>query len=460
MKNDKIIIGCAQKCFVFILMMVFVSFALFGCGKSSKENESTLPTGAANQSVVYDGSEIIWLVPGLQEEPDVISKRINEKLEQDGYSYRVRFMCVEADEGYNVGAPKIKADIAVVGLDGSGILSAKAFIERGDYICLDSFLDGSSLKTVIPEAQWQSVEVEGKHYSVPNCALVTPYECLWIDTTQINSVPEDFWNGDPEELRSILPNGGKVCYACGSVDFMTIYDYLVINGIVFTRQGKIENPFLNEEYLSWMKFFNELYANGQITREPKDDWAIMISSSNEKPRKGNCIGIPLGEPKSYNGRVSLTTGIRSDSSRQKEAFELLQLVYTDPSYGNLLVYGTNNPEEVDINNHYEMTKLYFGLNDFLIPVDGEVLEYFATVEERMEYYDGVECYKNTPLDKVLSHSKYQELSEAYADYDVNIFLSEKDILRKFGSVDKYRSEMEETKVRLSKLYDEIAATLK
>ena len=59
-------------------VILFTGLLLFSSGCGKKANSKM------QEAQSFDGTEVIWLLPELGEEPDVLSKRINDKLATDG----------------------------------------------------------------------------------------------------------------------------------------------------------------------------------------------------------------------------------------------------------------------------------------------------------------------------------------------------------------------------------------
>jgi len=126
---------------------------------------------------------------------------------------------------------------------------------------------------------------------------------------------------------------------------------------------------------------------------------LMFHAENERPAIGIC-SVPSEylydddyriyyfheSPSVPSGKYAMTTGIRSGSDKKEEAFKLLELVYTNPDYGNLVLYGTLDEQEASSLGSRYWARQVLGLNDFLFNPEIESTGYFATKEERNEYY--------------------------------------------------------------------------
>ena len=119
-------------------------------------------------------TEIIWAFPNhsFETATESVEKRINNKLEEDGYKFRLKCMFIDLD-GYEDNIIDCDADIVYTGLkaDTESLSSAYLAIKEGKYKCLDDFLESSNLYDFFPEILWESVRMDGKIYCIPNVAL-------------------------------------------------------------------------------------------------------------------------------------------------------------------------------------------------------------------------------------------------------------------------------------------------
>ena len=93
-------------------------------------------------------TEIIWAFPNhsFETATESVEKRINNKLEEDGYKFRLKCMFIDLD-GYEDNIIDCDADIVYTGLkaDTESLSSAYLAIKEGKYKCLDDFLESSNL---------------------------------------------------------------------------------------------------------------------------------------------------------------------------------------------------------------------------------------------------------------------------------------------------------------------------
>ena len=427
-------------------VILFTGLLLFSSGCSKKANSKM------QEAQSFDGTEVIWLLPELREEPDVLSKRINDKLATDGYSFRVRFVCGDDYLKYDEFSGSTEADIAVLGVS---IDSAEAALKEGKYLCLDDYLSGSKLKDSVPEVLWKSVQYNGKVYSIPNCSSTVPYSVAVFNPEKIRKIPSSFNVDDPGDLESVLPDDGKV-YCRFGLSSSDIWGWGFYYGWMFDEEGTAVNPFQEEKYNKWETFLKELYDQGRLTEDLQDDWAVAIISSFEAgPEMAAYPQKVLGNIMIPSGRRIFSTGIRSNTKCPDDAFALLNLVYTDVSYGNLLIFGTEDRDAVDESRNWFFPKLMFGLKDFIFPI-GEGSDWFSTVSERNRYYENAKLFV-CPDEMILSFPKKQELEKISGQYDTMLFLSEQEIREVYGAKEEYAEQLADCKRKLSALYDEALA---
>lgn len=343
---------------------------------------------------------IRWAFPtnslDLYGEP--LEKRINKKLAEDGYDFRLE--CVYIDSRtYNDTVENADADIVWTGLrsmDSIKSLSpAYPAIKKGKYLCLDQLLNGSKLYDLYPKMLWDTVKINEGIYCIPNttlpdCGLALAFKKDKYKEEEIHS-----FDNTLEGLLKLLGKEGVLYFSRGSCDYLDMYN--IPNQLVYMyfEDGKIKNLMENELNLRWIRALNNLAVNGQIDSfYDKDKWDIAMLSTGDV--------LDLDDEKYwkiyYKGdsgdNFKASTAIRADSANPVRAFKLLELLMTDSEYGNLALYGSDVKEE----NGYAINpetgreryifpvKMYLGINDGVLK--GEMDYYsFSTPEERAAYYE-------------------------------------------------------------------------
>ena len=85
-------------------------------------------------------------------------------------------------------------------------------------------------------------------------------------------------------------------------------------------------------------------------------------------------------------RYICSTAIRKDSPNKEYAFKLLELFRTDHNYGNLIIFGTNEIDEIIPKQTTFLNNVTFGLDDGLLRID-DAFRHFSSSEERIDFYE-------------------------------------------------------------------------
>lgn len=358
---------------------------------------------------------ITWVMPDLMREEEVADKveRLNQKLWEDGYKLALKIKTFPRTTYRNAVVSMLEsgeADIVSVGMDmaNGSIGYAQDFIragyleDLGDYLASDK---GSRLFNWYTKPEWKRVEVDGKNYVVPwqSNAYGSAYIAFNKDYVTEEMV-KDF-TGTPQELEQLLSSIEIPAGVHGILGSYSQSELAVLcgmhseEGVFFDLEtGVAVNPFENQKFYNISKQINEMYQGGLIkvfggldpvsllrqavTNGKFVAWIGYGQNEHYESVKDSVITVPLAF--SVPSALSTSRGINKTSSHKEEALELLTLLYTDATYGNLLAYGE---EGVDYyledgyvtladgtqkySNHVELA---FGMSDLLHPVRNDAIK--------------------------------------------------------------------------------------
>ena len=358
---------------------------------------------------------ITWVMPDILREEEVAGnvERLNQKLWKDGYKLALKIKTFPMTTYRNAVVSMLEsgeADIVSVGVDmASGSIGyAQDFIRAGYLEDLSAYLasdKGSRLFNWYTEPEWKRVEVDGKKYVVPWQSGSYGSEYIAFNKSYVTEEMVKNFTGTPQELEQLLSSieiPAGVHRVLGSYSQSTLAVLCGMQseeGVFFDLEtGVAENPFENQKFYDMSKQINKMYQNGWIKvfdgleavsllRQAVTDGKFVAwigSGRNEhyESVKDSVITVPLAF--SMPSGLSTSRGINKASNHKEEALELLTLLYTEATYGNLLAYGEEGVDyylEDDYVTLADGTQKYsnraelaFGISDLLHPVRNDALK--------------------------------------------------------------------------------------
>lgn len=310
---------------------------------------------------------------------------INYMLEQAGAGYGLKILEIDESD-YQANLDQSGADIAFIGWsDSHGPNVAVTALEEGKYACLDEFLQDSRLYEAIPEILWDTVKYQGGIYYVPNEVLQNPGICVIFDTDKIPVEKAEAFDGDIFTLAEYLPEGECMYYGLSGFCFAETFGYVYDQGLLLSDDGSATDPFAEERCIQWLRTLNQWYADRRAASGSPlaGQYAIRLIHDYDEAGENTYKYAWKG---SACPRLNLSVGIRSDSPKKEEAFRLLELVHTDPDFGNLLVFGKEALDAGGVPTLDWGRQLIFGLDTGLLR-GAPGIRHFASIEEKEQYYE-------------------------------------------------------------------------
>lgn len=323
---------------------------------------------------------IKWAVPQGYGPSAATLDAINRKLEEDGAGYGLNIVEVGGDQPLR----KADADIAFTGFDYTEANTELRALEDGDFECLDAYLPGSVLYDAMPEILWDSVKYQGSIYYVPNEALQNTGICVLFNTDIIPLEEAMAFDGDIFSLDKYLSQGQSIYYCLDGFRYAEALGYIYDLGLLFSRDGEALNPLEEEVCVQWLRQLNLWYLNGKVMTDEDRRGECALQLIIDYDNEGDNY-YKYSWKGSVCRRLNLSVGIRSTSKKKETAFRFLELIHTDPSYANLLVFGKegmDSPRELRPN---WINQLIYGLDTGLACADSNI-RHFNTIEEKKQYY--------------------------------------------------------------------------
>ena len=364
------------------------SVMLTGCGSSDKKAEG----GAASEEPV----NLVWYVIGKpQTDGELVEEEVNKYIKDKinatvdikhidfgDYSQKMNVIANSGEE-YDLA---FTCSWAFPYLDNA---RKGAFLELNDLI--DSH--GKDLKNVIDERLWKGAEVDGNVYAVPNQKEIAGAP-MWVfdkELVEKYDIPyQDIHTVDDLEPWLAVIKEKEPDF----VPFYTQGDGIPLEGLEDITSGlgifyddeslTVKNMYETEELKHLFTKLREFYEKGYINQDAavsnmKNEVKRFVWKADGQPYAENGWGQALGREVVTSSIVSpyvtnaSTTGamtaISSTSKHPEKAMELINLVNTDSTLRNLLMFGiegthyekvSDNQIKRDPNGPYSVTSWAYG----------------------------------------------------------------------------------------------------
>ena len=266
---------------------------------------------------------------------------------------------------------------------------------KGAFLELNDLLDkeGADLKGVIDERLWKGAEVDGKIYGVPNQKEIAGAP-MWVfdkELVEKYDIPyEDIHTVDDLEPWLALIKEKEPDF----VPFYTQGDGIPLEGLEDITSGlgifyddeslTVKNMYETEELKHLFTKLREFYEKGYINQDAavsnmKNEVKRFMWKADGQPYAENGWGQALGREVvtssiippyvTNNSTTGAMTAISATSKHPEKAMELINLVNTDSTLRNLLMFGiegthyekvSDNQIKRDPNGPYSVTSWAYG----------------------------------------------------------------------------------------------------
>ena len=266
---------------------------------------------------------------------------------------------------------------------------------KGAFLEIDELLEtkGKEMKSVIDERFWEGAKIDGKTYAVPNQKEIAGAP-MWVfdkELVEKYDIPyEDIHTVDDLEPWLAVIKEKEPDF----VPFYTQGDGIPLEGLEDITSGlgifyddeslTVKNMYETEELKHLFTKLREFYEKGYINQDAavsnmKNEVKRFVWKADGQPYAENGWGQALGREVVTSSIVSpyvtnaSTTGamtaISSTSKHPEKAMELINLVNTDSTLRNLLMFGiegthyekvSDNQIKRDPNGPYSVTSWAYG----------------------------------------------------------------------------------------------------
>ncbi|QYK64847.1 ABC transporter substrate-binding protein [Paenibacillus sp. S25] len=409
-----------RKSFTTTLLIVIATVMLLG-GCSSKNGNGNMDHANSNDSSHAAGEnlkpyEVVIAFYGndqtdLQAVQDEMSKITKEK-----FNATVKLMPI------SLSAWAQQTNLMLVGNEKvdlmftSTLFNYASQVAKGQLRPLNELLDkyGTGIKSALAPYQLEASQINGEKYAVANVRDMAAYyginmrkdlvDKYKIDLTKIKTINdldgvfEIIKKNEPDVVPLVVKNPGTAPFTAGYTTYDSLGDGI---GVLphYDNDLKIVNWFETEEYANQLKLLRSWYQNGYVLKDAatsKQDGREIIKAgkafsflSNMKPgsdqensrRLGvEFVSVPLTEAHTTTDLIdSLMWSIPENSSDPERAMMVLNLLYSDKDFYNLLAWGIQDkhyvktsdnvidyPPAVDLKNiGYNFNTPYMFGNQFL-----------------------------------------------------------------------------------------------
>ena len=381
-----------KKTLALVLAVVMLLACLSGCGSTAESTTAATETETSttsSETQTQEVTNIVVLQRGGENqtgEADVIAALNAYSAEKIGVT--ITFKAVASAEYPETLSRMIAAkdDLDVcfcASYTGFSDLVAKGgLMDITDYVHSDEYKD---LYNTMPESIWEAASVNGRNYCVTNyketpfiSTLVTP--TALADTIKekygidFNEIELDSYRDLPKleaYLQACVDEGVKYPMLTNEVDMWigglmrddTEYELIGTSAyspyVMNKETHEVSNVFANSDFADWfetMTRWNELgfwsEDNIPLDFNPRDQWALDtwgIYPQNGIPDNAAQQSVSMGQSVysinighgtiSASGALGSTWCITSYSEKADAAMKWINLIETDKTYADMMVYG-------------------------------------------------------------------------------------------------------------------------
>lgn len=387
-----------KRLFALALAALMVVGMLSGCG-SSKPETQTEPAAVDAQNQV---PTIVMYYPlsGVPADQEMVAKAINEYvMEKLGINLVLQVSPYSAYENQLnlVVAGSEQVDIAMIfGNNVSPLASKGALLQLNDLVasngqgiqdCLGDYLNAGSVNGVL----YQIPVNRSLFYQSGVVLRKDILEKYNIDVSTIKSeedldrIFEIIKAGEPD-MAMIQPESS------GSAFLQVDYDSLSDSCGVLMNYGQnldVVNLYATEEFREACQLHREWYKKGYIPNDVLTNtegaaalvkagkllgYSVTVGPGTEQDKSNQCgvemVMAPIKSAFSYTGKVNtFGWGILNNSKDPENAMKVLNLMYSDPTFLNMLDWGLEGV-------HYQMKEGSDRIITFADGVDGSNSGYF------------------------------------------------------------------------------------
>ena len=328
--------------------------------------------------IVHEDAKTIRLtLPTLAQVDEWNRRKFNEALYQDGHKYRLEIsyaQFVGYEDLIDDILEKGETDIASLGFYSTTNGNAQGeLIKAGLLLDLDKLLSterGKVLYDAFPKNLWETCRYNGKLYAIPQVQY--PYNDIIVvfNKDYISAEAIEQWDGTLDGIYEIIKGvkwndeeAARLQYQLYSWDdFGPLIGCDLEFGLVFDYETmSIENPLESEKYIHYMETLDRMRRAGYIEEytaylkdaefnnpkylervtkkleEGKFLVAVDFGPADKNYQKANMVVKTV--PSYITTHFSGSIGIAKNAKDVDAAVDFLSLLYSEPKYANILLYG-------------------------------------------------------------------------------------------------------------------------
>ncbi|MDH5085660.1 ABC transporter substrate-binding protein [Clostridium perfringens] len=363
------------------------SVMLTGCGSSDKKAEG----GAASEEPV---NLVLYVIGKPQTDGELVEEEVNKYI-KDKINATVDIKHIDfGDYSQKMNVIANSGEEYDLAFTCSWAFPYLENARKGAFLELNDLLDkeGADLKGVIDERLWKGAEVDGKIYGVPNQKeiagapmwvfdkeLVEKYDIPYQDLHSVEDL-EPWLQIIKEKEPDFVP-----FYTQGDSIPLEFDEIMRPLGVFFNDDTlTVQNMYETEEMKAMMTKLREYYEKGYINQDAavnnmKNEVKRFMWKADGQPYAENGWGQALGREVvtssiippyvTNNSTTGAMTAISATSKHPEKAMELINLVNTDSTLRNLLMFGiegthyekvSDNQIKRDPNGPYSVTSWAYG----------------------------------------------------------------------------------------------------
>ena len=367
--------------------LMTTSLVLTGCGAKNESADG----GAASEEPV----NLVWYVIGKpQTDGEVVEEEVNKYI-KDKINATVDIKHIDfGDYSQKMNVIANSGEPYDLAFTCSWAFPYLENARKGAFLELNELIDTTApdLKNVIDERLWKGAEVDGKIYGVPNQKEIA-LAPMWVfdkELVEKYDIPyQDIHSVEDLEpwLKLIKENEPDFVpfYTQGDSIPLEFDEIMRPLGIFFNDETlTVQNMYETEEMKNMMIKLREYYEKGYINQDAavsnmKNEVKRFVWKADGQPYAENGWGQALGREvvtspiiPSYvtnNSTTGAMTAISATSEHPEKAMELINLVNTDATLRNMLMFGiegthyekvSDNQIKRDPNGPYSVTSWAYG----------------------------------------------------------------------------------------------------
>lgn len=379
-----------------IMILMILSLFFSACGiKIPEEQPIPSTTGALGGSSLHDtvlnipeseyevrgNGKVLWTMCAMVEElngslygiPEKNINALNAKLMEDGYDCTLSVCLLdESADHYELLSDILASGMTDIVTLNFGINSSSAsednLMKEGNLEELSDYLsepEGQALRNAFFDEYWEAGRRSQGLYFIPNQALLYGGGYLAFNKEYFSEDELAFLKGDYSDLtelrklleKKVFPEDVYPLYWWNNMSKNADYLGYRLNFGVFTNYdtGIVQNPYDTAEYKALLYELHNMYQKGllkeQKSREERQKvvsagkfgvWLTGETDALVESMRDKVIYVPV--PFATSTHSVCHIAVCKNAENKERALQLLSLLFTNPEYANILIYGVEDED--------------------------------------------------------------------------------------------------------------------